>query len=429
MTSTIATGRVSDVVAPVEEIRRHFPALERRQDGASVAYFDGPGGTQVPRLVVEAMADYLYHHNANTHWLYPTSEETDALLLRARETLADFLNASADEIVFGQNMTSLTFHLARGLGRTWGPGDEVVVTELDHHANIAPWEALATERGVVVRTVRMLVGDGRLDWRDLERHVGPKTRLVAIGAASNALGTINDVRAATELARAAGALTFVDAVHYAPHELVDVQRIGCDFLACSAYKFYGPHVGVLYGRRELLERVDVPRLDPAPNTSPERLETGTQNHEGIVGAAAAVDFLASLAHPDALTGLPAGSRRRHALGGTFDALRARGEPLIARLWHALADMEHVTLYGPPPGTPRTPTLAFTVRGRSTDDVARSLARRGLFVSNGDFYAATVIARLGRSPDGVVRAGCSCYTTAEEIDRLISAVERLRAGTE
>ena len=426
MTSTIATGPVSDVVAPVDEVRRHFPALERTQDGESVAYFDGPGGTQVPRQVVEAMADYLYHHNANTHWLYPTSEETDALLLRARETVSDFLNATADEIVFGQNMTTLTLHLARGLGRAWGPGDEIVVTELDHHANVAPWQALATERGVVIRTVQMRVGDGRLDWRDLERNIGPKTRLVAIGAASNALGTITDVRAAAELARAVGALTFVDAVHYAPHELVDVRSIGCDFLGCSAYKFYGPHVGILYGRRELLERVDVPRLDPAPNTSPERLETGTQNHEGIVGAAAAVDFLASLARPGAPADVAAGMRRRQALRCTFNALHGRGEALIARLWHALADMEHVTLYGPPPGTPRTPTLAFTVRGRSTDDVARSLARRGLFLSNGDFYAATVIARLGRSPEGVVRAGCSCYTTADEVERLIDAV---RAQTE
>ena len=427
MTSTAARERAeTDVegVASTREIRAQFPALERVHGGAPVAYFDGPGGTQVPRSVVEATANYLFHHNANTHWLYPTSEETDALLLRAREILADFLNASEHEIAFGQNMTTLTFHLARGLGRDWKPGDEVVVTELDHHANVAPWHALAKERGIVVRTVRMNASEGRLDWRDLERQIGSRTRLVALGAASNALGTITDVRAATELAHAAGALAFVDAVHFAPHQLVDVHAIGCDFLACSAYKFYGPHVGVLYGRRELLEEIDVPRLDPAPNTSPERLETGTQNHEGIVGAGAAVEFLASLARRDVAPGADERARRRESLRRTFDALHRRGEALLARMWSALAGLSHVTLYGPPPGTPRTPTLAFTVAGRSTNDVAIALAKRGVFVSNGDFYAATVIDRLGRGADGVVRAGASCYTTAEEVDRLVDLVKGL-----
>ena len=417
MTSTVAADRgTTDDIASVDEIRRHFPALERMHNGQPVAYFDGPGGTQVPRSVVDAMADYLFHHNANTHWLYPTSEETDALLLRARERFAEFFNASAEEIAFGQNMTTLTLHLARGLGREWGEGDEIVITELDHHGNVAPWRALANERGVTVRTVKMNTADGRLDWRDLERQLGPKTRLLAIGAASNALGTITDVRGAAELAHAAGALVFVDAVHLAPHESIDVAEMNCDFLACSAYKFYGPHVGILYGKRELLERVDVPRLDPAPNTSPERLETGTQNHEGIIGAAAAVDFLASLA--------PRASSRRDALRLTFEGLRRRGELLLARLWNELAAIEGVTLYGPRPGTPRTPTLAFTMRGRTTDDIARALSKRGLFMSNGDFYAATVIERLGQSAEGVVRVGCSCYTSAEEVQRLLEAVREL-----
>src|SRR5690349_20258936 len=296
MTMTLAAERdATDGVAPVDQIRRQFPALARVHEGQPVAYFDGPGGTQVPRSVVAAMEDYLFHHNANTHWQYPTSEETDALLLSARETFGDFFNASADEIAFGQNMTTLTFHLARGLGRAWGPGDEIVVTELDHHGNVAPWHALATERGITVRTVKMNTNDGRLDWRDLEGQLGPKTRLLAIGAASNALGTITDVRGAAELAHAAGALVFVDAVHLAPHEIIDVQEMDCDFLACSAYKFYGPHVGILYGKRDLLQALDVPKIQPSPDRAPERMETGTQNHEGMVGAAAAVEFLASLA--------------------------------------------------------------------------------------------------------------------------------------
>lgn len=275
-------------VLSVDEIRSHFPALERIHAGYPVAYFDGPGGTQVPRLVVDLMADYLFNHNANTHWLYPSSAETDEAILDARQSLADLLNATADEIAFGQNMTSLTFHLARALGRRWEAGDEVVITELDHHANVAPWQALEKERGIVLRTARMRLEDGRLDWDDLAAQIGPRTRLVAVGAASNAIGTVTDVHRACEMARAAGALSFVDAVHFAPHNLVDVQAMGCDFLACSAYKFYGPHIGILYGRLDLLESLDVPKLAPAPNTAPEKMELGTQSHESMVGAAAAV---------------------------------------------------------------------------------------------------------------------------------------------
>jgi cysteine desulfurase family protein (TIGR01976 family) len=408
----------ASTVATVDEIRAHFPALERRHEGFPVAYFDGPGGTQVPAAVADAMRDYLFHHNANTHWRYPTSEETDERIAGARVALAEFLNGRPDEIVFGQNMTSLTFHLARALGREWMAGDEIVVTELDHHANIAPWRALERDRGVTVRTVRMRTDDGRIDWEDLERKVGPRTRLLAIGAASNALGTVTDVARATDLAHAAGALAFVDAVHYAPHELVDVQAIGCDFLACSAYKFYGPHIGILWGRRELIESLDAPRLEPAPQESPERLETGTQNHEGIVGAAAAVRFLASLA------GTPRALTQRESLRRAFDELHRRGDALVTRLWNGLAAIGGVTLYGPPPGTPRTPTLAFTFAGRGTDDIATALSKHGLFLSNGDFYAATVVERLGRAPDGLMRAGCSCYSTESEVDRLLEAVRSL-----
>src|SRR5215213_4596667 len=237
MTATM-TDSSTFSVASVDAIRSHFPAMGRMHGGAPVAYFDGPGGTQVPRSVAAAMEDYLFHHNANTHWAYPTSEETDALIAGARRALADFLNATPDEIAFGANMTSLTFHLARALGRRWGAGDEVIVTELDHHANIDPWLALQKERGVTVRAVRVNATTGQLDLDHLEQLLGPKTRLLAVGAASNAIGTVTDVRRAAEMAHDAGALVFVDAVHYAPHALVDVREVGCDFLACSAYKFY-----------------------------------------------------------------------------------------------------------------------------------------------------------------------------------------------
>jgi cysteine desulfurase family protein (TIGR01976 family) len=402
-------------VAAVEDIRSHFPALERHQGAHTVAYFDGPGGTQVPRSVVRAMSDYLLHHNANCHWAFATSIETDAALLTAREALADFLGAEPSEVAFGPNMTTLTFHLGRALGRAWGPGDEIVVTELDHHANVDPWRALARERGLSVKAVPFRVDDGQLEMDALADALTPKTRLLAIGAASNALGTINDVTRAVELARAVGALVFVDAVHYAPHALVDVAALGCDFLACSAYKFYGPHVGVLWGRQALLEAIDVPRLDPAPEVAPQRLETGTQNHEGIVGAAAAVDFLASLAE---------GPDRRTRLARVQAGLHARGLSLLERLWSGLGAIPGVTLYGAPPSDARTPTVAFAVDGHVAEDVARALGGQGIFLSHGDFYATTVAHRLGRAEDGLVRAGCACYTTSAEVDRLVEGVAAL-----
>lgn len=415
MTATLEQKTTS--VASVEAIRAHFPALRRTHNGHAVAYFDGPGGTQVPTPVVDAITDYLLHHNANTHWKYPTSIETDRILADARQTAAEFVNGRADEIAFGQNMTSLTFHLARAFGRGWGPGDEVVLTELDHHGNVAPWTALARDRGVTIRMVKMRTEDGQLDWTDFDRAITPRTKLLAINAASNALGTITDVARAARAAHAVGAKVFVDAVHYAPHALVDVQALDCDFLGCSAYKFYGPHIGVLWGKHDLIESLDFPRLDPAPQDSPERAETGTQNHEGIAGAAAAVDFLASLAADGA-------SSRRAALTATFDALHERGDALLAHLWSSLESIDGVTLYGPRPGVPRTPTLSFTLRGHTTDEVAVALAEDGVFISNGDFYAATIIDRLGLVPDGLVRVGCSCYTTADEVNRLIDGVRRL-----
>lgn len=402
-------------VAGVAEVRSHFPALERTHLGAPVAYFDGPGGTQVPREVASAMTDYLFHHNANTHWVYPTSIETDAIIAQARVALAEFVNASPREIAFGQNMTTLTFHLARALGRGWGPGDEVVVTELDHHANVAPWRALERERGITVRMARADEKAGILDLDDLARLVGPRTRLVAIGAASNAIGTITDVQSVCAMARERGALSFVDAVHYAPHVLVDVRAIGCDFLACSAYKFYGPHIGILFGREPLLAQLDVPKLEPAPNAAPERLETGTLSHESIAGAAAAVDFIASLA---------SGPSRRARLVRAFDAIHDRKRELFARMWEGLRAVPGVTVYGAPPQARRTPTIAFTVRGRTSDAVCRALAERGLFLSNGDFYASTIVAKLGLRDEGLVRAGCAVYTTREEVERLVDAVASL-----
>jgi cysteine desulfurase family protein (TIGR01976 family) len=411
-------SQTSPTFASTADIRACFPALERIHNKLPVAYFDGPGGTQVPRSVVEAMTDYLYHHNANTHWAYPTSEETDAALENARQSCADLLNASAREIAFGANMTTLAFHLARALGRQFGLGDEIVVTELDHHANIAPWQRLELERGVRIRTVRLVRETGQLDWNDFEQSINRRTKLVAIGAASNALGTINDVSRAIKMARSVGALAFVDAVHYAPHALLDVVELDCDFLAMSAYKFYGPHVGVLFGKLALLESINFPKLIPAPDDAPKKVETGTQNQEGMVGAAAAVDFIASLANE--VSGRSVTSRRSQ-LAPAYHELHARSAELTRRLWHGLASIRGVRLYGPAPDSPRTPTVAFTVDGVTSSDVSRKLAIRGLFLSHGDFYAATVVDRLGLGAEGLVRAGCACYTTADEINRLIEGV--------
>lgn len=412
---TTPTTQPSIAVATTEEIRASFPALKRIHNQLPVAYFDGPGGTQVPRQVVDAMADYLYHHNANTHWAYPTSAETDEAIEKARETCADFLNASPQEIAFGANMTTLTFHLARTLGAQYGPGDEIIVTELDHHANVAPWRRLEVERNVTVKTVRMVTETGQLDWRQFEQAISNRTRVVAIGAASNALGTINDLSRAREMARSVGALLFVDAVHYAPHSLIDVKSLDCDFLAMSAYKFYGPHIGVLFGKLSLLESLDFPKLEPAPDYAPENAETGTQNQEGMVGAGAAIDFLASLAPADS---------RRECLTAAYHELHSRSQELNRRLWDGLASIEKVNLFGPTPEVARTPTISFTVDGVTSTDVARQLAERALFLSHGDFYAATVPERLGLGEEGLVRAGCACYTTVEEIDRLIEGVAEL-----
>lgn len=394
-------------------IRSSFPALERQFADYPVAYFDGPGGTQVPSQVVDAMSNYLLHHNANTHWVYPTSVETDKLLHGAKQAVSDFLNCSIEEVSFGANMTTLTFHLARTLARDWNAGDEIIVTELDHHANVDTWESVLGEHQIVVRKVPFDVRNGQLLWSEFEKLLNAKTRLVAFGAASNALGTINDVRRAADAAHAVGAKIFVDAVHYASHQLVDVKEFDCDFLTCSAYKWYGPHVGVLFSKEELLSDLKVPKLAPASNRGGERLETGTLNHEGIVGTGAAIDFMASLGE---------GIDRRSKLLSAFDQMHEMGHFLITRLWNGLQEIEGVRTFGPGPNENRTATLSFVVKDVSSSEVAKYLAENfGIFVSDGDFYASTVVSKLDLVEQGLVRVGCACYSTEEEIDRLLNGV--------
>lgn len=397
-----------------DEIRSHFPALERIHNRFPVGYLDAPGGTQVPRQVVAAMSSYLFEHNANTHWGYPTSDETDAIIHASRVAASDFLNASPAEIVFGANMTTLTFHVARALGRTWEAGDEVIVTELDHHANVAPWQALERDRGVIIRTAPINHETTELDYEQMERLVSPRTRLIAVCGASNAVGTIPSLSRVSALARAAGAFLFVDAVHLAPHELIDVKALECDFLACSPYKFYGPHSGILFARQELLGSLPFTKLRPAPESTPERAETGTLSHEAIAGIGAAIDFLASVGGGE--------GGRRASLRRAFETLHHRGMTLLRLLHEGLSTVKGLRLHGPSIDSPRTPTLSFTLDGVEAEAISQHLASRGIFASHGDFYASTVVERLGVR--ALLRAGCSCYTTEEEITRLIRGVEDL-----
>ncbi|MHB1326988.1 MAG: cysteine desulfurase-like protein [Gemmatimonadales bacterium] len=406
---------MSNAVRTVESIRADFPALAREHNGKPIAFFDGPGGTQVPQVVIDAMVGYLTRHNANTHWDYPTSHETDAMIQAAREAFADFFNCAADEVVFGQNMTTLTFHLSRGIANDLGHGDEIVVTQLDHHGNVAPWDAIARERDLLIHRVPFDSVTGTHDMDRLLGAINERTRVVAIGLASNAIGTVNDVATVCRVARERGALSYVDAVHGAAHQLPDVQALGCDFLVCSPYKFYGPHLGVLFGRRPLLEAVAVPKLEPAPDTAPERLETGTLSHEAIVGAHAAVDYLASIAPRPT---------RRASLAAAFDALHGRGASLFERLWSGVGQVRGVRRYGLPPGGSRTPTIGFTLDGVPSQAIARHLADHAVFVSHGDFYALSVIQGLGQGEHGIARAGIACYTDESEIDRLVAGVAEL-----
>jgi cysteine desulfurase family protein (TIGR01976 family) len=403
-------------------VRPLFPALRETVNGQPALFFDAPGGTQVPQAVIDAISGYLIHSNANAHGAFLTSQRTDAVLTGAHQALADLLGCAADEVFFGQNMTSLTFALSRAIGRELGPGDEVVVTRLDHDANVAPWRALA-ERGVTIHEVDVDVEDCTLDMADLAAKITPRTKLVAVGYASNAVGTINDVSRVVALAREVGALSFVDAVHYAPHGPIDVHALGCDFLACSVYKFFGPHVGVIYGKREHLERLQPYKVRPASNAAPDRWMTGTQSHEGLAGSIAAVDYLASLATPAAQA-----QGRRAALVDALTTIKAYERELSEQLVGGLLQIPGLTFYGirePERFAQRTPTVSFRLAHRSPPDIAAALGEQGIFVWNGNYYALGLSERLGVEDDGgMVRVGLAHYNTAEEVDRLVAAVAAL-----
>jgi cysteine desulfurase family protein (TIGR01976 family) len=413
--------RPETAVFDIASVRQQFPALRREIGGRPAAYFDGPGGSQVPRRVAEAVSRYLLETNANHGGPFATSRESDALLDRAHRRLADFLGCpDPDCIVFGANMTTLAFALSRALGAGWSPGDEVVVTRLDHDANVTPWVLAARDAGATVRHVDVRADDCTLDLDDFDRKLSPRTKLVALGYASNATGTINPVAGLITKAKAAGATTFIDAVHYAPHGSIDVASLDCDFLACSAYKFFGPHVGVLYGRRELLESTPACKLRPAPDSLPGKWMTGTQSHEGIVGAAEAVDYLADLGR----TADPSATDTRGALRSAFAAIAERERALVARLLDGLAAMPGFRVWGvTQPGRlhERVPTVSVTHHRVTPAEMADVLARQGLFTWAGNHYALPLTEALGLEPNGTLRIGLLHYNTAEEVDRLLEVL--------
>ncbi|MBW4422244.1 MAG: cysteine desulfurase-like protein [Myxacorys californica WJT36-NPBG1] len=419
-------------------IRAQFPALRQEMNGHPVVFLDGPGGTQVPRRVVDAIADYLMTSNANLHGAFATSARTDALVEQARSTVADFLGCDRDEVVFGANMTTLTFAISRSIARELRPGDEIVVTSLDHDANVAPWVALR-ERGVIVRTVNICEHDCTLDMLDLAHQITKRTKLVAIGYASNAVGTINKVASVVRLARAVGAWVFVDAVHYAPHGLINVRSLDCDFLVCSAYKFFGPHVGILYSKREHLVRLRPYKPRPASEEVPFRWETGTQNFEGLAGVVAAIEYLAQLgeqasptvtAHPvtDHMVTDHTVTDRRNALARAMVAIQEYERSLSQYLIPHLLETPGVTLYGitnPAQFAWRTPTVGIRVAGHSPAELAKTLGDRGIFTWNGNFYALSLTQRLGiEESGGLLRIGCTHYNTIEELQRLLHTLHEV-----
>ena len=405
----------------LQSVRRQFPSLGLKVDGQAVVYLDNPAGTQVPQRVIDRTTNYWRTMNANQGGTFATSRRSDALVAEVRTAVATFLNAaSPDEIVFGPNMTTITFALSRAIGRELRPGDEILVTRLEHDANVSPWLALQ-ERGVTVRFVDIQVPDCTLDMGDLQRQLGARTRLVAVTHASNAVGTIPDLAAVARAAHAAGAWLWVDAVHYGPHGPIDVRAIDCDFLVCSSYKFYGPHQGILYGRRDLLERLRPYKVRPASDDVPTRWETGTQNHECLAGLLGALEYLAELGGAEQVG--------RPALEAAMDRIRAHERALAARLIEGLQQIPGIKLYGitrPVELERRVPTVSLTWPPHRPEGLARWLASHQVFTTNGDHYATELMAKLALvDAGGTLRIGIAHYNTASEVDLVLELLAGYR----
>lgn len=401
----------------VDLIRRRFPALNRSENGEIVAYLDGPGGTQVPRTVIDSMARVLEEGVSNLGGGFGSSRVSVRVTSEARSAIADLLACDPAEVIFGQNMTSLTFSMSRALAQTWQEGDAIVLTSLDHDANFTPWAMAAAERGADVRVAEFDAATGELDPTAVVDLIDDRTRLIAVCLSSNALGTLVDVAPITEAAHQAGALAYVDAVHAAPHHPIDVGRLGCDFLAVSVYKFFGPHTGALFGRRELLERIDAYKVRPAPEDPPGKFETGTQSFECLAGTTAAVDHIASLGSD--------GATRRGSIEMGYQAIQLHETSLATRFMEGLESLERVKLYGPRKASNRSPTFAVAIDGHSASDLARHMISRGIYVWAGHYYALNVMDRLGvLDSGGLVRIGFCHYNTSEEVDRALEALAEL-----
>ena len=404
-------------------VRAQFPSLAQAVHGHPAVFLDGPGGTQVPQRVIDAIADHLARNNANTGGAYQTSRNTDRMVAEARSAMADFLNCEADEIVFGPNMTTLTFAMSRAIGRELGPGDEIVLTLLDHDANFSPWKALE-EKGVTIRTVKFNQADCTLDMQDLAAKIGDRTRLVAVGYASNAVGTINNVAEVVRLARQAGALSYIDAVHYAPHGPIDVRALDCDFLACSTYKFFGPHMGVLYGKREHLKRLHPYKVRPSSNNIPGCWESGTLNHECIAGIKACVDYWEELGR----RAQPAVATRRAAILAAHEAIHQHERKMTEKMIAGLLAIPGLKLYGisdPRRFENRCATFVVRIEGHTPLELATKLGERGFFTWDGNYYALNLteqldVERLG----GFLRIGLAHYNTTEEVERLLGALQEI-----
>jgi cysteine desulfurase family protein (TIGR01976 family) len=423
----LRNSEVSFVNEFIDYVRKQFPSLKMKINGFTAAFLDGPGGYQVPRATINAMENYLINMNANCHGAYLTSQRTDEMLQSAREGFADFFNCSYAEVAFGANMTTLSFSLAQALMREMSAGDKVLITEMDHDANRAPWIELQ-ERGVVVENVVADANSCTLDMDDFKKKLTANTKVVACNYAQNAVGTISDVGQLINLAHEEGAYTVVDAVHYAAHRPTDVNDIDADFLICSAYKFFGPHIGILYAKKDTLGKLQTMRVRSQKSYPPYMIETGTLNHEGIAGAKAAIEFVTDIGSKFGNTTKiqqqvnHLHGRRRDIVAGliVFDAYE---QPLTEYLIQGLSDIPEITLYGPPEGHPRTSTVSFTYDGHTAPEVARYLAEKGLFVWAGDFYASTLIDRLGlRDRGGLVRIGIAPYNTKDELSRVIEALK-------
>ena len=425
MNSMLTTQNETANALDLDWVRAQFPSLAQTVKGQPATFLDGPGGTQVPQRVIDAISDYLKRDNANTCGAYATSRHTDAMIAGARSAMADFLGCDPDEIVFGPNMTSLTFAISRSIGRELGPGDEIVLTHLDHDANVSPWRALE-ERGVTIRIAEIHEDDCTLDMDDLARKITDRTKLVAVGYASNAVGTINDVAKIIRLAHQRGAMAYIDAVHYAPHGPIDVRALDCDFLVCSTYKFFGPHMGVLYGKRQHLQRLQPYKVRANTNAIPNRWEWGTLNHECIAGIGACVDYLADLGrHVNS-----SASTRRAALLAGYDAIQKHERGLMESLIRGLLAIPGLKLYGisdPKRFDQRCPTIAVRIKGHAPLELATQLGERGFFTWDGNYYALSLTERLDVEKDGgFLRIGLAHYNTAEEVERLLAVLGQIAA---